>query len=35
MHAFRKKATQGVKTPRKEIDVIRERLKRLRKELPR
>ena len=28
-HAFQKKSTQGIKTPKREIDVIRERLKRL------
>ncbi len=33
LHAFQKKAKQGVKTPKKEIDLIRERLKRLKKEL--
>ena len=29
VHAFQKKATQGIKTPKHEIDVIRERLRRL------
>jgi phage-related protein len=29
VHAFQKKSTQGIKTPQHEIDVIRERLKRL------
>jgi phage-related protein len=29
VHAFQKKSTQGIKTPRHEIDVISERLKRL------
>jgi phage-related protein len=29
VHAFQKKSTQGIKTPKHEIDVIRERLKRL------
>jgi phage-related protein len=29
VHAFQKKSTQGIKTPQREIDVIRERLKRL------
>lgn len=29
IHAFQKKATQGIKTPKHEIDVIRDRLKRL------
>lgn len=32
LHAFQKKSKQGIKTPRKELDVIRERLKRLREE---
>jgi phage-related protein len=30
IHAFQKKSTQGIKTPTPEIDLIRERLKRLR-----
>ena len=30
MHAFQKKSTQGIKTPRTEIDLIRDRFKRLR-----
>lgn len=29
VHAFQKKSTQGIKTPKHEIDVIRERMKRL------
>lgn len=29
VHAFQKKSTQGIKTPQREIDVIRERLRRL------
>jgi phage-related protein len=29
VHAFQKKATQGVKTPKHEVDLIRDRLKRL------
>lgn len=33
LHAFQKKAKQGIKTPKKDIDLIRERLKRLQKEL--
>ena len=33
LHAFKKKAGQGIKTPKKDIDLIRERLKRLKKEL--
>jgi phage-related protein len=30
VHAFQKKSTQGIKTPQRELEVIRERLKRLR-----
>jgi phage-related protein len=30
VHAFQKKSTQGIKTPRREIDVIRERIRRIR-----
>jgi phage-related protein len=33
VHAFQKKATQGIQTPKHEIDVIRERLKRLKEML--
>ena len=33
LHAFQKKATQGIKTPKKEVDLIRERIKRLKKGL--
>jgi len=29
LHAFQKKSTQGVKTPKREVDLIRDRLKRL------
>ncbi|MGC1484838.1 MAG: type II toxin-antitoxin system RelE/ParE family toxin [Candidatus Acidiferrum sp.] len=29
VHAFQKKSTQGVKTPQREIEVIKDRLKRL------
>jgi phage-related protein len=29
-HAFQKKSTHGIKTPPREIDLVRERLKRLR-----
>ena len=29
IHSFQKKATQGIKTPKHEIDLIKERLKRL------
>jgi phage-related protein len=34
VHAFQKKSTQGIKTPQREIDVIRERLKRLKEMKP-
>jgi len=30
VHAFQKKSTQGIKTPKREIDVIHERIKRIR-----
>ena len=33
VHAFQKKATQGRKTPQREIDLARDRLRRLKKEL--
>ncbi len=33
LHAFQKKAKHGIKTPKKDIDLIHERLKRLKKEL--
>ena len=33
LHAFQKKAKRGIKTPKKDLDLIRERLKRLKKEL--
>ncbi len=33
IHAFQKKSTQGIKTPKREIDVIRDRLKRLKEVL--
>lgn len=33
VHAFQKKSKQGIKTPKHEIDVIRERIKRLREML--
>ena len=33
LHAFQKKAKQGIKTRKKDIDLVRERLKRLKKEL--
>jgi phage-related protein len=29
VHAFQKKSTQGIKTPQREIDLVRERLRRL------
>src|SRR5437016_6980093 len=32
-HAFQKKSTQGVKTPKREIDLIKDRLKRLKEML--
>jgi len=35
IHAFQKKAQQGIKTPQKEIDLIKQRVKRLRKDLER
>jgi phage-related protein len=34
VHAFQKKSTRGIKTPQHEIEVIRERLKRLREMKP-
>lgn len=33
LHAFQKKAKTGIKTPKKELDVVRDRLKRLKTEL--
>jgi phage-related protein len=33
VHAFQKKSTSGIATPKHEIDLIRERLKRLKEEL--
>ena len=33
VHAFQKKSTQGVKTPKREIDLIKNRLKRLKEML--
>jgi phage-related protein len=33
VHAFQKKSTQGIKTPKYEIDLIEQRLKRLREAL--
>jgi len=32
LHAFQKKSTSGIKTPKHDIDLIRERLSRLKKE---
>jgi phage-related protein len=29
VHAFQKKSTQGIKTPKRELDLVRERVKRL------
>lgn len=34
VHAFQKKSTQGIKTPLREIETIRERLKRIREQRP-
>jgi phage-related protein len=34
IHAFQKKSTQGIKTPQREIDLVRDRLKRLKEMLP-
>ena len=33
VHAFMKKSTTGIKTPQREVDLIRERLKRLKEDL--
>ena len=33
LHAFQKKARQGISTSNKDLDLIRERLKRLKKDL--
>jgi phage-related protein len=33
IHAFQKKSTQGIKTPKREIDLVLERLKRLKEML--
>jgi phage-related protein len=33
VHAFKKKSTRGIKTPRREIDLISDRLKRLKEML--
>ena len=33
LHAFQKKSTQGIKTPKREIDLVRDRLKALKEAL--
>ena len=33
IHAFQKKSTQGIKTPKREIDLVKDRLKRLKEAL--
>jgi len=33
VHAFQKKSTQGIKTPKHELDLIQDRLKRLKETL--
>jgi phage-related protein len=33
VHAFQKKSTQGIRTPQREIDLIRDRLRRLKEML--
>lgn len=33
IHAFQKKSTQGIKTPKREVDLIKDRLKRLKEML--
>ena len=33
IHAFQKKSTKGIKTPKPDVDLIRERLKRLKEAL--
>jgi phage-related protein len=33
VHAFQKKSKQGIKTPKHEIDLVKDRLKRLKKAL--
>ena len=33
VHAFQKKSTQGIKTPKREIDLTKERIKRLKEML--
>ena len=34
LHPFETKPTQGIKAPKQDIDLVGERLKRLKKELP-
>src|SRR5262245_38900734 len=34
IHAFQKKSTEGIKTPKREMDLVRDRLKRLKEMLP-
>ena len=34
VHAFQKKSTQGIKTPTREVDLIKDRLTRLKETLP-
>jgi phage-related protein len=34
VHAFQKKSKKGIKTPAQEIDLVRQRLKRLKEMLP-
>ena len=33
VHAFQKKSTRGIKTPKREIDLVKDRLKRLKETL--
>jgi phage-related protein len=33
-HAFQKKSTEGIKTPQREIELIRDRIKKLKELLP-
>jgi phage-related protein len=33
VHAFQKKSTQGIRTPKREVDLIKDRLKRLKEML--
>jgi Phage-related protein len=34
VHAFQKKSTKGIATPKPDIDLVRERIKRLKEQLP-